>query len=182
MIKYENFYFAAPPRTGTTFFIKSAAECGLGEQNKAKLHEPPSIIWDGYLVSLVRHPYSWLCSYFLSLQGGATGVHCVDVLVNHARKAVDADDFIRKCLRYCPGEVGRIYTRYRASTVLKLEEFPWNVIEFFESVGVKHEDAWKVNNITPQNARKGHAHIVNKDLRKQVVQSEKPVCEMFEYN
>lgn len=183
MIKYDRFYFAAPPRTGSTYFIKCCSEVGLGDGQKATLHEPPPIPWKGkgFLVSTVRHPYDWLCSYYLALEGGATGIHCVDVLVNHAKTSLDVDEFISKYLMYCPGEVGRIFDRYRANSVLRLEDFPWNVVEFFESVGVEHDEACKVSNITPQNARKGHPHIVNKDIRKQVVMVEREICERYEY-
>jgi len=181
VIKYKDFFFAAPPRTGSTWFIKSASIVCLGDAQKSKLHEPPSIIWNGFLVSLVRHPYNWLCSYFLALEGGKTGVHCVDVLANYARTSSDVDEFILQYLKYCPGEVGRIFDRYMASSVLRLEDFPWNAIEFFESVGVKSEDALKVKNITPQNVRKGHVHIVNKNLKKQVVETERKLCERYEY-
>ncbi len=182
MIKYEKFFFAAPPKTGSTFFIKAAAEIGLGDAQKAELHIPPPLTnWSGFLVSTVRHPYEFLCSYYLSLKGGATGVACVDVLMDHARTSLDADEFVSKYLKHCPGEVGKIFDRYRANSVLRLEDFPWNIIEFFETIGVQHNEAWKISSMTPQNARKGHPHIVNKDLRKQVVIAEKDICERYEY-
>lgn len=183
MIKYDKFYFASPPRTGGTFFIKAASEVGLGDAQKSQLHVPPPTPWEGrgFVISTVRHPYEFLCSYYLALKGGATGVDCVDVFMDHARTSLDVDEFISKYLRYCPGEVGIIFDRYRANSVLRLEDFPWNVIEFFESIGVQHDEAWKVNSITAQNTRKGHPHIVNKDLKKQVVAAEKDICERYEY-
>jgi len=181
MIQYKDFFFAAAPRTGTTWFIKCCSEIGLGDKQKANLHVPPSIIWSGYLVTLVRHPYDWLVSYYLALKGGMTGVYDVDTLAEHARTAVDVDEFISRYLTYCSGTVGRIFDRYRATTVLRLEDFPWNAIELFESVGVKHDDAMKAHNITPQNARKGHIHIPNKQQRRQVVLAESEICERYEY-
>ncbi len=181
MIKYDKFHFAAPPRTGSTYFIKCASICDLGDAQKSVLHQPPSMEWDGYLVSLVRHPYDFLCSYYLSLKGGATGVYCVDVLCNYARTANDVDEFIALYLRYCPGEVGRIFNRYRATTVLRLEDFSWNVIEFFESLGIKYSIAMRVNDITPQNVRKGLVHIENKSQKKQVVFAERDICDRYEY-
>lgn len=181
MIKYDKFFFAAAPRTGSTWFLKAASIAGLGDGQKATLHQPPPIIWDGYLVSLVRHPYDFLISYFLSLEGGMTGVHCVDVLANYARTSANSDEFIANYLKYAPGEVGRIFDRYKASTVLKLEDFPWNTIEFFESVGVQYSNAIKIKDITPQNVRKGHVHVVNKNLKKQVMLAERRTCEQYEY-
>ncbi len=181
MIKYKDFFFAAPPKTGSTWFIKCCSECGLGDAQKATLHEPPSIIWSGFLVSTVRHPYDWLVSYYLSLKGGMTGIYDVDVLAQYARTSLDVDEFIHKYLMYCPGAVGRIFDRYMATTVLRLEDFPWNTIEFFESIGVKPDIAMKVKNITAQNARKGHVHIVNKYNKKRVLNAEKSICERYEY-
>jgi len=130
MIQYKNFSFAAPPRTGTTWFIKAASICELGDGQKATLHIPPPADWNGFVVSMIRHPYDWLASFFLSLRGGSVGVECVDVFA-FARYHDSPESFIQRYLENIPGEVGKMFDTYRANAVIRLEDLPYAGEEFF---------------------------------------------------
>jgi len=180
MIQYKNFSFAAAPRTGTTWFIKACSLMKLGDKQKTKVHFPPPLDYNNYVVSSIRHPYDFLVSFFLALRGGATGVGCVDVF-SFARHHNSPGSFIQRYLRDIPGEVGKMFDAYRANSVIRLEDLPWAAEEFFEGVGVPYETARRVHEITPQNVRKGEPHIVDKKLRKQVMEAEGDFCERHEY-
>lgn len=180
MIEYKNFSFAAPPRTGSTSFLSMANLVGLGERQKTKAHIPPPNNYGGFVVSMVRHPFDFLISYFLALRGGATGVDCVDVFT-FARHHDSPESFIRRYLRDIPGQVGKMFDIYQANSIIRLEDLPLAAEEFFESVGVPSSTAKMVSLITPQNARKGQPHIVDKKLRRAVVEAEKDFCDRYEY-
>lgn len=182
MITYNEFNFAAPPRTGSTWFIKAAYEAGLGNAYKAKLHVPPPNDFDGYVVSMIRHPFFWLRSYYYALEGGACGVDCVDVFVEHSRKAKDFNGFVRRYLKHIPGTVGKMFDAYKANSVLQTEELPYNAAELFESVGVRPkmiENA--IHAVPPQNRTKNIQHVLNPVLMKEVIEAESDFFEQHDY-
>ena len=191
MIQYPKFKFAfaAPPRTATTWFLKACSDLEIGHGTKTNLHIPPPEGWDGYLISLVRHPYDWLASYYLALEGGVIGVQCVDTFAIYARTCMHGClymkggvyNFIKTCVNDRPGKIGEMFDAYRASTVIKMEDLPWAAVEFFASLGIKRRKLKVIQNMNPQNSRKGHPHIPDEKLRKSVVRSERDFCERYEY-
>lgn len=181
MIYYRDFAFASPPRTGTTWFIKAAAEAGLGAGQKAGLHTPPPEKWSGYLVSMIRHPYHWLEAYYHVLNGAAIGVSCVDMFVEHSRRSKDFNEFIRRYIRHCPGAIGDMFDRYGASTVMRVEDLPHAGVEFFESLGVSEAKLSRVRELPPQNKGKRTPHKPNPYLLQEVVKAERDFCDRYEY-
>jgi len=179
MIEFDRFVLASAPRTGTTWFRKAAADVGLGAPAKFNVHIPPPEDYTGFVVTLVRHPYDWLVSYYLSLKGGAIGVPAVDQFCNIARGSYGVYDFLAQYVRLFPGEVSKMFDLYRASSVLRLEDFPWAVISFFETIDATIPTSLKDTPL--QNARKGEYHIPNKKLKQQVVEAEADFCERYEY-
>lgn len=181
MIDYGPFAFCAPPRTGTTWFIKAAYEAGLGSAPKTRIHTPPTSSYNGLVVSLVRHPYHWLESIYYGLEGGFIGVQQVDKYASIARQSEDFADFVNRCIEEHPKGISQAFDSYRANSVLRLEDFPWAAVEFFESIGAKKDKLEKVAKLPPQNARKGEPVFLNKKLKDLVVQAEKDLYERYNY-
>ena len=188
MIHFTDFVFAAPPRTGSTWFVQAAAEVGLrpGVVNRKHEQFPDDHLQfpqetQGLRVSLVRHPYNWLMSYYLGLDGGAVNIKEVDVLVDLSRESKDLQTFLRRYVNEMPGTVTRIFDSYQANTILRLEDFPWSPIEFFASLGVRRRDWSGIEDKAPVNFRKGKQPLVHPFLRRDVCGAEEEFCDRYEY-
>ena len=180
MITYPQFTFASAPRTASTWFIQICADAGLGEAHKANVHTPPAEFGKEKLsVTMCRHPYDWLVSYYLALQGGATGIAVVDSrFLSLARMSGTVERFVKLYLRRQSGEVGAMFDEYKANTVLRVEDLPWNVIELLSSIGKESDTAkW----LPAQNAFTGIPPQPNRKLRQAVVAAEREFCERYEY-
>lgn len=182
MIDYGTFRFAAPPRTGTTWFLKACSMAGLGEGDKAHVHQPIPPKTTGLTVSLIRHPYDWLCSYYHALRGGNTGILHVDILAVVARSSQDFPSFIKQYVRNSPGLVSKMFDSYHADSVMKTEELKWASLEFFASLNVKQKVLDEIKTLSPQNVGKDTPIKTNTKLRELVCESEDSFCNRFDYD
>lgn len=178
--KYERFTFCSAPRTGSTWFIKAMAVCGLGAAPAAHIHAPVAPDCTDYSVSLIRHPYDWLESYYYALDGGLIGVPEVDEFALIQRRSHSFEQFVREYLDKAPGQVWRAFASYPTTTVLRLEDFPWNVAEFLQSLYHCPGISQQLRGYGPQNNRKTRP-AVNKDLRREVIKAEDFLCDFYEY-
>ena len=187
-IDYKHFRFATAPRTGTTWFIQACEAAGLGKGYKAHVH---ALFTDeekgAFKVSLVRHPYDWLTSYFKAILPGSTGVPEVDKL-RFIRSDVpmstmidsDFENFVNQYLRECPGQVGRMFDSYGADSYLRLEDMPYAASELFASFDVPPHLRNKCRYIDPQNKSKQY---ITKDLElySRVMEAEREMVDKYEY-
>lgn len=182
MITYPQFTFASAPRTASTWFIKVCADVGLGEAQKAHVHVPPPPDWDVgsmLMVTMIRHPYHWLISYYTALQAGATGIDVVDHrFLKIAREASDVNRFVRLYLKRQPGAVGAMFDDYKATSVFRIEDLPWCVVEFLSSL---EKEAVFASYLPPMNAYNGTPPRPNPKLRAAVVAAEHEFCQRYEY-
>jgi len=182
MIEYEKFRFAAPPRTASTWFMKAASLAGLGDGYKATVHIPAEPTRNAALsVSMIRHPVDWLVSYFQTLKGGTIGVTCVDVFVPVARRAANVHEFLDSYLVNCRGMVGAMFDTYAADSVYRVEDLPWAVCEFFETLGLSRDKADAPRDLGPQNPWNGVPPAVDPDVRRRIVSAETDFCERYDY-
>jgi hypothetical protein len=87
-------------------------------------------------VSLRRHPCDWLASVYVSFKEGRGNAFVLDKF----RGPINTfDDFVSIYLYQIPGEVGRVFDRYKADTCLRVEDFPWAFTSLMETVGVPAE-------------------------------------------
>ena len=183
-VRYDQFRFASVPRSGTTWFLAACEEAGLGKRYKATVHEPFNAS-DGniFKLSLIRHPYNWLVSYFKAIAPGMTGVPVVDKLsfsVDGWYTEGDFPSFVSLYLNECPGQVGRIFESYGADSYLRIEDMPWAATEFFASLGIEPWLRNRCRSMAPTNTSKG---IIYKDpkLYQLVMEAEKEMCERYDY-
>lgn len=181
MIRYEQFDFAAPPRTGTTWFLDAATRIGLGEKSKFAIHklfpEKERHVQRMY-ISMVRHPVDWLMSYYHEIHPGSIQVDVVDIF--QGIQANDPCEFMEKVVDQIPGSVGSMFSAYKADSVLRLEDLPWCALSLFETVGVKQRVAQMCNVLPKQNVSQKHFNIPDV-LRRRVMESEADFCERYDY-
>jgi len=184
MIDYKQFHFGAAPRTGSTWVMRAASVAGFGLGFKTEVHSPPAercLSW--FNVTLVRHPYEWLISYYYFLQGGAVNQPLVDVLMPAARKAMDFEHFV---LLYAEGHAGqftKIVKSYCGDSVIRTEELKRGIIELFRTLGVSEDRLEKIQELSPINVnnRKGDFDNEIPYLQGIVMRAEPELYEHFDY-
>lgn len=178
MISYPQFDFASPPRTGTAWFVDACFRSGLGERSRGSVHIPHEKQRKTFCVTQVRHPCSWLASYWTTIFPGHVGVDCVDAF--RFLRGGTFDQFVTSYLKKIPGGIGRMFAQYDADNYLRLEDQPGAFLELMESVGIRVR--WKT--IMPYG-------IMNKTLKvkprwhgamwQAVMKSEQEMVEKFGY-
>ena len=181
MIDCQHFQFASPPRTGTSWFVQCVAACGWQHSSRMNVHQPPTEIdANAYRVTIVRHPVHWLDSYYHSLQGGLVGVPDVDEFALLVRGTRDFDEFVMKVVDEKPGAVGAMFDSYKASTVMRLEDQPWAVLEFFDLFSATRDGKQRVRELGVQNNRK-HINVISPKTWDAIMESESEYAEKYEY-
>ena len=183
MIDYKLFQFASPPRTATTWFLRACDTVGLGNGFKSHVHSPPppDHRGKGIIVSLVRHPYDWLVSYYYGLLGGSVGVTEVDEMAPLFRQSRDFWAFGRRYIRKMPGTISKMFEAYWPTNVMRVEDLPWAAVELFEMLGIKKRLLKDVPRIRPANFTKRSPYVDFPRLRKAVVKAEKEFCDRYDY-
>lgn len=86
---------------------------------------------DGVLrVTLVANPCDWLFRYHEMAWAEGT----VDGF-GHLCRAVPFPEFVEDYLAHCPGEIGRMFRRYEADSVIRCEDLPEAFVDLALAVG-----------------------------------------------
>jgi hypothetical protein len=140
-----------------------------------------------FLLTIVRHPFTWLNSYYRQIKGGFINQKEVDELAPLARESASFEHFVRKYINQKPGHVWEMVKAYRANTIIRIEDLPWAAVDFFITLGVPKNLRKKVSELKPMNMRGPFLrdNIERKRLRrlmKLVCDVEPDLCEHFEYD
>lgn len=150
MIQYELFDLAAPPRVGGAWLMRACERAGVPAVGGDGLHNPPG---PGYAVGVIRHPFTWLQSYYAA--GGPTfhsSKKSTVLLSELVKQSASMEIFFRNYLTYIPGTAGEAMLEYKVDTILRMEDYPWNAFEFLASVGVPERTALEaVRDLPPSN-------------------------------
>jgi hypothetical protein len=155
-MNFGSFEFASPPRTATSWIRSAAAEAGLMERDRVAVHVPhqKSCNSSGVIrLSCVRHPCTWLRSWYAAIYPAIIEVEAVD----HLRRMTNPGTFdhvVRQLLVSSPGCIGRMHAAYGADVVIRVEDLPWAFVEFLESVGVERRLRERCLLMPAQNATK----------------------------
>lgn len=175
MLNFGKFSLAAPPYVGADFFADVIQSVGIVCQN-GFLHNVPPMDCDVFVISIVRHPVSWLFSYF------------EDNLKSHGIMAVNAfrecyrgsslrfDYFVQSYLSKNAGGVGRMFDSYKPSSVMRFEDMPYAGYEFLDSFGVSGVPA-----VEDSRFILSCPWMQDKELRRDVVRAEREFCDRLEY-
>ena len=184
MIDYGQFQFSSPPRTATTWFMRAAFVAGFGVGQKAAVHTPPPTGGYSLMVSMARHPYDWLDSYYHEFKGGFCGVAEVDALVLLVRKSTSFERFLKLYVKYKTGFLGDLSRLYKADTVMRVEDLPWAAVELFQSLDVPAKRLQEIAMTAPMNRRlvRYNDNGSHGPWRRAVCEAEADYCERFEYD
>ncbi len=178
MISCRGFNYAAPPRTGTTWFRHACAATGLLplEHSRVGVHTPHDAV--GYNLTTLRHPCMWLRSYYHTIYPGKIGVECVDKFAGI--EANDFTDFLEGYLNQMPGAILDMFTAYGASGYLRIEDTPGAYMELVRSVD---PSKWKACiNVPHMNKnRKSETWNANESLWDAVLEAERTYSTEFDY-
>jgi hypothetical protein len=128
-------------------------------------------------VGTVRNPLAWLVSYYRAIHPGAIHIPEVDVLKTLPTNSFA--EFIRGYLEEMPGQVGRIFELYPAHNYLRMEDFPANAIELFDSLYLPK--ARVLQTLSPRNAARKRKPVWSRSLFDAVIEAEYETLERFEY-
>ena len=195
----EMFEFAAPPRTGVSWFVRACREAGLGMFGQKRFSEELSIgasflQWLPHAerprlrVSIVRHPCDWLKSIYEVLQTGKTEVRLGDGLAFRyfcaygfgGQHEISFDDFVIRYLDERSGLIGDIFNSYQSDVRMRLGDMPWGFVELLESFDVKQTVLDRVANV-PIQGRIPLQIKWDPVLRRRLIESEAEFCQSLDY-
>lgn len=182
------FEFAAPPRTGVSWFVRACREAGLEMFPDEHSISASFLSWkeqaakDILRVSLIRHPCDWLRSVFDSFDVLRENVGLKRFRYHEFADSPygSFDEFVVQYLETKSGLIGQIFDSYQANTRMRLEDMPWALVELLESFGVKQKSLDRVANLPPQAGVLSRSEW-RSDLRQQVMESEIEFCQNLDY-
>ena len=164
--------------------MRAAAVAGFGEGFKTEVHVPPTQTDSSWFnVTLVRHPYEWLVSYYYSLAGGAIGLPMLDALAPLAGRATDFEHFVLLYAESFAGRFTEIVRSYRGDTVIRTEELKSGIIELFGTLGVGDGRLAKIRELSPMNANLRRHDFDNEItyLQEIVRRAERELYDQYDY-
>ena len=182
MIVFDQFVFASAPCTGTPWFLRVCQE--LKMQNVALLEtsfEPPPPGFDEKLVlSFVRHPATWLESFFDEWNKGPIGIQSFDMLWTLKQQTQSFYHFLDCYLNLYQGYVSEVFRSFKTDTAIKYENINEGVGEFLLALGFQCPSCYSQTLVTPI---KSHIHVgkCDRSLRKRILQAEPTLVELYDY-
>jgi hypothetical protein len=94
-----------------------------------------------------------------------------------AEQTHNFEQFVDLLLLASPGAIGRLFSRYKADSVLRLEDMPWALMETAGALGLSEDAAAQCVTVEkiPEPAL---SSVRQKDL---VVESERELCSRYDY-
>lgn len=169
MIDYGTWGICCPPRMGGGWMARAACLGGFTAAPGGDITASPPAGYTGFVVTLVRHPATWLPSFHAarSMPRPAWCQH------------EDLIAFVEDCCRLLPGKIWETHVGYKAATVIRMEDLPWAGVEFFSSLGVGRAGLDQIRNLRPTNP--GPPAYLPSPLRAKVIAAEPEYCEAYQY-
>jgi len=176
MIDYEQFYFAAPPKSGVDWFCQAMQLAGHGPGFRHQAHQPFNGTQGKPKVSLVCHPYRWLHRIYIASQDGSLNKNDFLLPLDFHQSF---SDFVGDYLTHHSGLITELFSIYEADTVFRLEDMPWALEEWLECIGTASD---MMRSFRMVNNSELHTNAPSDQLmRMSVVRSEWDFCERYEY-
>lgn len=180
MVEFEKFVFAAPPCTGSRWFVNRCNALGVPVLNWRYPKVQANKECEKFVLSIIRHPYYWLLAFFEECKCKLTGVREIDIFNDDYRGCRgDFQEFCKVYLQRHPGRISEMFSSYRAASVMRHEDMPWCAEEFLMSLGVPYSNGQLPK--TDFQSRVLTGWSTNKELRKAVIRAERDFCEAYGY-
>lgn len=159
---------SGPPRVGIRWLAQRALDLGVAIDVN-RLYTPLVADPTVYGITVVRHPYDWLRSLYFAfrqpplalLESFGVGFAPWLDLVTLAR---DWKHFLALVLDRGPLVIGDFFNTFYASSVLRLEDFPWGPAELFQALGYSPATCREFAK-SPRTNQGGYPHIRKADER-----------------
>ena len=185
MLTSEHFSFASAPRTGAKWFVEASQIAGIAPTlNGDDSREPPPAGHSGIVLSIVRHPFDWLDSMWAArwsfdvIDETAPYFYFLQLM----RPYTSVEYFIRAYIHTSAGLITKMFDSYRPTSVIRLEDFPWAAIDFFDCAPLDTEPylLHQIQKHRPVNQRT-NGHCWNAELKRAVSDAEREFCERYQY-
>lgn len=194
MITYTDFQFAAAP--GTSFaWIQSAlkcAQCAVVSGNPFQVHQPfPSEDYSIPRLTCVRHPEAWLTAIYNEGRGlSISGVSGVTELCRLAKSCDSLIEFVEDIILKHPGAVGKAFSIYRATSVIREEDLPWSLVGFLSLAGDLPEGTLhQIVSLPIAGRGENKMRVIKRQpeelplrLYRRLMDSEEEYCDRYEYH
>jgi len=176
MIDFKLFQFASLPRTGVGWFLRATEAIGLKRSERREAFSEFTNLEDddAYRISLVRHPCSWLLSCYKSIEAKDAD-HLMLSLNTLPHETFE--EFVRAYLQQLSGAYGMWMNMYKANSYLRIEDVPHTFEESMLMLNISYAMAQRCRGVAKLNI----SHSWNPTLHRLVMESEKELCETFDY-
>jgi hypothetical protein len=175
MVEFEGFGFAAPPCTGSRWFVETMRKVD-GVVTFGNVRAPAPKEFTGFVLSIVRHPLDWLLEYYSKCRDVRYLVPAVDVFQDDLRGSKTFEDFVQVYLGRHAGYIGAMFDSYKPSSVMKYEDLPWCAVEFLQSIRRTNLEAFRKR---PPEGPCGYHR--NREMVRAVVKAEREFCSRLDY-
>lgn len=185
MIQFEKFTLATPPCSGSTLFLQacSCARLTYTQDPRGRYAAPPDG-FEGFVVAISKHPWNWLCELFLlatNFEIKKIGLLDFDVLLDDIKSAEgNINTFLEFYIECRQGHLTKLYRRYNPSNIIKYDDFPYAIQEFFESIGVGLTNV-KLAELHQFKQKQTIHKDVNRSLKMRLMDAESDFCEAYDY-
>ena len=193
MITYNGFQFAAAPGT-SHHWVQQALKCAQYEVVSGNAFQVHQLFPEEYTMArltCVRHPEAWLKVIYNEGRGlSISGVSMVASLSDMAKDCGSFLEFVDDILIRSPGVVGRCFSAYRATSVIREEDLPYSLLGFLTLIDEVPEGPFHriVSLPVPgRNANKMRVLARQPEelplkLYRRLMDSEGDFCDIYEYH
>lgn len=177
MIRYTHFNFASPPKTGNIWFTDVVYFARIGIITSTPTYLPSESNND-FVVSIVRHPLTWLKAIWDEGRNYLQKVPIAEFanILHFREKYATFDQFVMEVAKE-EGIVGTVFNAYKPCSCMRLEDMPFAADEFLSGLGCPIVDACQ------DVLQKEMINVsgLDKSLRSAICRSESEFCDKYEY-
>lgn len=192
MITYSDFQFATAPGTSHAWILEAikCAQYPVQMGNSFQVHQPFPEDYLFHRLTCVRHPEAWLSAVYNDGRGlSVSGATPVTELCKLAKSCDSFAEFVEDIILKYPGAVGKSFSIYRATSVIREEDLPWSLIGFLSLMKEVPEGTFHQIVSLPIPGRgenkmrvlKRQPEELSLKLYRRLMDSESDYCDRYEY-
>jgi hypothetical protein len=179
MIDYGCFYFAAPKFCSGVWFYEMMEAAGFLMPLANGRIESPFLIesTDKLKVSLVENPIKWLTQCHNAIESRML----YDLLPFTDLPSQSFEGFLRSYVHECPGAVGELFDRYKADSIIRVEDLPWALVDLLSALKVEQSRTNLITTVKRVVVSGNFTHKIDASLRNRVLDAERSLCERYDF-